>query len=123
MITLYQFGNSVCCQKVRVVLAEKGLDWRAVEVDLFTNQQYEPDYRKLNPAGVVPTLVHDGEIVTESTLICEYLDELYPDPPLLPPTPFGKARARLWAKTVDEAFSRASARSASRRCFASACVQ
>lgn len=101
-ITLYQFGNSVCCQKVRVTLAAKGLEWRSHEVDLFTNQQYDPAYLKLNPSGVVPTLDRDGEVVTESTLICEYLDETYPDPPLLPATPLGRAQARRWAKMVDE---------------------
>jgi glutathione S-transferase len=102
MITLYQFGNSVCCQKVRITLREKGLDWSAVEVNLFKNEQYDPAYLKLNPAGVVPTLQHGDDVVTESTLICEYLDELHPAPPLMPATPVARAQVRRWSKIVDE---------------------
>ena len=72
MLILYDFGNSVCCQKVRITLVEKGLTWEARKVDLFKTEQYDPQYLKLNPKGVVPTLVHDGTPVIESTLICEY---------------------------------------------------
>src|SRR3954468_5154044 len=102
MLTLYDFGNSVCCQKVRITMVEKGLTWDAVRVDLFKTEQYDPKYLKLNPKGVVPTLVHDGAPVIESTLICEYIDETFPDPPLAPRTPVEKARMRLWSKFVDE---------------------
>ena len=62
------------------------------QVDLFKTEQYDPKYLKLNPKGVVPTLVHDGTPIIESTLICEYLDETFPDPPLMPKEP-GRARA------------------------------
>jgi glutathione S-transferase len=102
MLTLYDFRNSVCCQKVRIALRAKGLDWQAIEVDLFRSEQYKPDYLKLNPKGVVPTLVHDGRAVIESTLICEYVDEAFPDPPLMPADPWGRTRMRLWSKFVDE---------------------
>jgi hypothetical protein len=68
MITLYDFGNSVCCLKVRVTLCEKGLEWQAIKVDLFRSEQYDPNYLKLNPKGVVPTLVHDGKPVIEIDL-------------------------------------------------------
>ncbi len=102
MITLYQFGNSVCCQKVRITMAEKGLDWDTIEIDLFRSEQYDPKYLALNPKGVVPTIVHDGKPVIELTLICEYLDETFPDPPLMPPDPLGRTRMRLWSKMVDE---------------------
>ena len=102
MITLYDFGNSVCCQKVRITLRAKGLDWQAIKVDLFKSEQYDPAYLKLNPKGVVPTLVHDGKPVIESTLICEYLDETFPDPPLIPADPWLRTRMRLWSKMVDE---------------------
>ncbi|HEY7662519.1 MAG TPA: glutathione S-transferase N-terminal domain-containing protein, partial [Xanthobacteraceae bacterium] len=102
MLTLYDFGNSVCCQKVRITLCEKGLDWRAVKVDLFRSEQYDPDYLKLNPKGVVPTLLHDGKPVIESTLICEYLDETFPEPPLVPADPWQRSRMRIWSKMVDE---------------------
>ena len=102
MLILYDFGNSVCCQKVRITLVEKGLTWEARRVDLFKTEQYDPDYLKLNPKGVVPTLVHDGMPVIESTLICEYIDETFPDPPLIPKDPAERARMRLWSKFVDE---------------------
>jgi ganglioside-induced differentiation-associated protein 1 len=52
MITLYDFGNSVCCQKVRITLRAKGLNWEARRVDLFKSEQYDPQYLKLNPKGV-----------------------------------------------------------------------
>jgi glutathione S-transferase len=102
MLTLYDFGNSVCCQKVRITLVEKRLEWQAIRVDLFKSEQYEPSYLKLNPKGVVPTLVHDGTPVIESTLICEYLDETFPDPPLMPKHAADRTRVRLWSKMVDE---------------------
>ncbi|MGE5145241.1 MAG: glutathione S-transferase family protein [Candidatus Eiseniibacteriota bacterium] len=102
MLTLYDFGNSVCCQKVRITLCEKGLDWEPVRVDLFKAEQFDPTYLKLNPKGVVPTLVHDGKPVIESTLICEYLDEAFPEPPLVPADPWARSRMRIWSKMVDE---------------------
>ncbi len=102
MITLYDFGNSVCCQKVRITLTAKGLDWDSVRVDLFRSEQYDPKYLALNPKGVVPTLLHDGKPVIESTLICEYLDETFPEPPLIPDQPWLRTRMRLWSKMVDE---------------------
>ncbi len=102
MLELYQFGNSVCAQKVRITMIEKGLDWKAHEVNLFISEQYSPEYLKLNPKGVVPTLISDGKPIIESTLICEYLDETYPDPRLMPDDPFGRSQMRLWSKAVDE---------------------
>jgi glutathione S-transferase len=102
MIALYDFGNSVCCQKVRITLREKGLEWTPIRVDLFKNEQYDPKYLKLNPKGIVPTLVHNGRAVIESTLICEYLDETFPDPLLVPADPWLRSRMRIWSKIVDE---------------------
>ena len=102
MLILHDFGNSVCCQKVRITLRAKGLEWEAHRVDLFKSEQYDPKYLKLNPKGVVPTLVHDGRPVIESTLICEYIDEAFPDPPLIPNDAYGRTRMRLWSKFVDE---------------------
>lgn len=102
MLKLYHFNNSVCSQKVRLALAEKGIEWEERLVDLFRLEQYEPAYLELNPKGVVPTLVHDGRAVVESTVICEYLDEVFPAPPLRPADPFERARMRVWTKMVDE---------------------
>lgn len=102
MLDLYQFGNSVCAQKVRITMFEKGLEWNIHEIDLFTGEQYKPEYLKLNPKGVVPTLIADGQPVIESTLICEFLDETYPEPSLVPGDPYGRSQMRLWSKAVDE---------------------
>jgi glutathione S-transferase len=102
MLVLYEFGNSVCCQKVRLVLCEKGLAWQSRQVNLFRSEQYDPEYLKLNPKGVVPTLVHDGRPVIESTLICEYIESIFPEPHLMPAAAYERARMRLWGKAVDE---------------------
>ena len=102
MLELYQFGNSVCAQKVRITLVEKGLDWKTHEVNLFKSEQYSSKYLKINPKGVVPTLVVDGQPIIESTLICEFLDETYPEPSLMPRDAISRSRMRLWSKAVDE---------------------
>ena len=102
MIELYHFGFSTCSQKVRLVLAEKGLDFVSHEVDLLGGAQHDPEYVKLNPNHVVPTLVHDGTALIESTLINEYLDEAFPDTPMRPSDPRGRHSVRLWTKLLDE---------------------
>jgi glutathione S-transferase len=102
MLKLYTAGNSICTQKVFITLAEKGLSYDTHNIDLFRNEQYAPWYLAINPKGVVPALDHDGAIVTESSLICEYLDECFPQPRLAPSDPHGRARMRLWSKAVDE---------------------
>lgn len=102
MLDLYHFQNSVCSQKARMTLFEKKLEWRSHEVNLFTSEQYDPQYLKLNPKGYVPTLIHDGRAIRESTLICEYLNDCFPSPPLMPEEPSGRTDARLWSKAVDE---------------------
>jgi len=97
----YHNINSLCAQKVRIALHEKGLE---AEEHLLTlrGDQFDPAYLKLNPSGVVPTLVHDGNVITESALILYYLDEAFPAPPLLPKTPPLRHRARLYNKFIDE---------------------
>jgi len=101
MLELYHNINSVCAQKVRIALFEKRLP---VTEHLLTLQgdQNDPAYMKLNPNGVVPTLVHDGKVITESSLILYYLDEAFPDPPLMPDTPVARHRVRLYNKLIDE---------------------
>jgi glutathione S-transferase len=102
MLKLYRAHNSICTQKVLLTLVEKGLDWESEYIDLFNNEQYRPEYLRLNPKGVVPTLIHDGRPVIESTVICEYLDRVFPRQPLVPAAAFDQARMRLWSKHVDE---------------------
>jgi glutathione S-transferase len=102
MLYLYHGTTSVCAAKVRLVLSEKGLPWEGEILDLQRGDQHKPEYRKLNPNAVVPTLVHDGRVVIESTLILEYLDEAFPKPALMPADPYLRAKARLWMKRIDD---------------------
>jgi glutathione S-transferase len=102
MLELYHYGFSTCSQKVRLVLAEKGIDFVSHEIDLLGGGQHDPAYVQLNPNHVVPTLVHDGSVLIESTLINEYLDDAFPETPMRPPDPRGRHAVRLWTKRIDE---------------------
>ncbi len=102
MIELYHHGTSVCAAKPRILLGEKGLAWTGHYIDILKGEQFAPAYLGLNPKGVVPTLVHDGRVLRESTLICEYLDEAFPDPPLKPADPADRHAMRVWTKRIDE---------------------
>ena len=102
MLELYHTHNSVCAQKVRIVLAEKGLEWESHHLLLAKGEHQTPEYFKLNPKGVVPTLLDNGEVVRESTIIIEYLDDTYRDPSLMPDTSLDRAQARLWMKRIDD---------------------
>jgi len=95
MIKLYDFKSSPNCQRVKVVLAEKNLSYEIVPVDLRKQEQKKPEYLKLNPYGKVPVLTDDFTVLYESLIINEYLNEKYPDPPLMPKDPGGKAKARI----------------------------
>ena len=102
MLTLYHQGSSVCAAKVRIVLFEKNLKWESQYIDVLKGEQFDPAYLKLNPNAVVPTLVHDTKVIIESTVNCEYLDDVFPEPPLRPTDPFQLAQMRIWTKRVDE---------------------
>lgn len=102
MLELYHNAFSSCSQKVRIVLGEKQLEWREHVIDLQAGGQHDPDYVKLNPSHVVPTLVHDGRVLVESTLINEYLDDAFPDPPMRPADPVARHAMRLFVKQIDE---------------------
>jgi len=95
LITLHHHGSSVCAAKVRLVLAEKSVPWEGIYVDILRGDQFDPAYMKLNPKAVVPTLVHDGKVIVESAVICEYLDEVFPTPALKPDAPERRAAMRL----------------------------
>jgi len=102
MLELYHNDMSVCSAKVRLVLAEKNLAATLHHFNLRKGDQLAPDYLKLNPNGVVPTLVHDGRPVIESTLIAEYLDEAFPAPPLRPADLVERAAMRIFASIPDQ---------------------
>lgn len=95
-LELYHGASSVCSSKVRIALAEKGLDWVSCPVDLKAGEQFAPDYLNLNPNGVVPTLVHGELVVVESAVILEYVDALSSKAPLMPRAAANQARARMW---------------------------
>lgn len=100
MLTLHHMGGSTCSQRVRLALAEKGLEWTSKLVE--PSGLRAPAYLALNPAGVVPTLEHDGNVVVESRLICEYLEDAFPQSPLMPTRPVERHRARCWTKSFDD---------------------
>jgi len=109
MLALYHNDMSLCAQKVRVCLAEKKLEWENRHLNLRAGEHQQPWYLKLNRRAVVPTLIDGDKVIPESNVILEYLDEAYPQPPLMPQDPLGRARVRLWTKQLDEDIHDASA--------------
>src|ERR1700739_3152858 len=101
--TLYNAPQSTCSQRVRFVLNAKKLPFEEVKLDLLAGDQLKPDYLALNPNGVVPTLDHDGSIVTDSSVIIEYLDEIVPNSSnFTPRDPVLRARMRSLIRFIDE---------------------
>ena len=102
MLELYHHGSSACAAKVRFALEEKCLPWNGHVVDILRGEQFNPDFIAVNPKAVVPVLIHDGFVVPESTVICEYVEDAFRDHPIYPASPRGRAQARVWTKAVDE---------------------
>ncbi len=96
-ITLYGFWRSLAAYRVRIALQMKGLPYREIPVDILTGEQHGADYGAVNPEHVVPTLVHDGRTLFQSQAILEYLDETFPDPPLMPTDAAERAYVRAVA--------------------------
>lgn len=97
MIKIYHAASSVCSQKVRIVLSEKSIEWESVDINLQKGEQITPDYLKLNPEGVVPTLItDDGFVVRESSVIIEYLDQLKLEKQLMPKDVNARFLTKLW---------------------------
>lgn len=94
-ITLYHDTPSSNCDRSKIALAEKRLSWESVRVRLAQKEQKKPEFLKLNPYGKIPVLVDDGKVLFESCIINEYLDEKYPDPPLMPKDPYLRGRGRV----------------------------
>src|SRR6516225_5714854 len=101
--TLYNAPQSTCSQRVRFVLNAKGLVFEERKLDLLAGDQLAPAYLALNPNGVVPTLVHDGEVVIDSSVIIEYLDEIAPARErFTPQAAVERARMRSLMRFFDE---------------------
>ena len=97
---LYGYFRSSAAFRVRIALNLKKRDYETASIHLRRNDQSRPEYRNVNPQGLVPTLEDVGQTLIQSLAIIEYLDEIYPDPPLLPKDPAGRARVRALADIV-----------------------
>lgn len=102
MLELYHWEPNGACARVMIALKEKGLEFQSRYVDVFAFEQHRPEFLKLSETGETPVLVRDGEAYTESSYICEYLDEAFPQAPLMPKDPTGRWAARVWQKYVDD---------------------
>jgi maleylacetoacetate isomerase len=97
---LYGYFRSSAAFRVRIALNLKKLDYETVAVHLRRNDQSKPEYRDVNPQGLVPTLEDGQQTLIQSLAIIEYLDEIYPDPPMLPKDPRDRARIRALAQII-----------------------
>jgi glutathione S-transferase len=104
MMKLYDYPQCPFCRKVRVALAEKGVEYEKVFVDLRKKEQKKEEFLNLNPYGKVPVLIDNGAVIYESSVINEYLDEKYPDPPLMPSDPAERAGVRVLVDFCESRF-------------------
>jgi maleylpyruvate isomerase len=102
MLKLYDYFRSSACFRVRIALNLKKLDFELNPIHLVNNggEQHTTNYQAFNPQALVPTLLHDNQVLTQSLAIIEYLDELHPNPPLLPQNPLTKAQVRAFALSI-----------------------
>ena len=107
MMKLYDFLPCPFGQKVRIVLAEKSLTYELIQIDLAQGDQRRPEFQRLNPFARVPVLVDEDSTVYDSTIIIEYLEDEYPEPPMLPTIGSSalRARARLFEDFADTSFT------------------
>src|SRR5690242_21954266 len=90
-LKLYSFFRSSAAYRVRIALNLKGLPYEAVPIHLLKKEQSAPEYRAVNPQGRVPSLDFGGTVLIQSPAILEYLEEVFPEPPLLPADPVARA--------------------------------
>ncbi|WP_315980723.1 maleylacetoacetate isomerase [Aliamphritea spongicola] len=100
MLELYSYFRSSAAYRVRIVLAHKQLQWAQLPVNLLQSEQQGAEYLALNPQGLVPALQTDQHLLTQSLAIIEYLEDVYPQMPLLPVDPLAKARVRSLAQQI-----------------------
>src|SRR5229473_4865611 len=102
-LVLYNAPQSTCSQRVRFTLHEKNLVFSELKLDLFSGDQLRPEYLKINPNGVVPSLVHDGRVIIDSAVIIEYLDEVFPEQTaLVPKDAVARSAMRSFIRYTDE---------------------
>ena len=102
MLELHHYEPYANSMKCLVCLEEKRLAFTSRYVDILRFEQHEAAFVKINPNGQVPVLVHDGRTIVESSVINEYLDDVFPETPLRPSDPVVRARMRVWSKWIDE---------------------
>jgi maleylacetoacetate isomerase len=101
MATLFNYWRSGTSHRTRIALALKGVAYEQVAIDLTASAQRDPDFLARNPQGLVPAFVtDDGETLTQSMAIIEWLEETHPAPPLLPRDPVARAKVRAIANAV-----------------------
>ena len=101
-ITLYNFPQSTCSQKVRLTMWEKGIPYEDYIVDHAKREHLGDAYLSLNPNGVVPTITHGESVIIDSSVIMEYLEEVFPETPMSPKDPVGRAHMRKWLRYLEE---------------------
>ena len=105
MLKLYSFGPGANSLKPLLALHERGIPFESRFLSAAKFEQHADWFKQINPNGQVPALEQDGKVVTESTVICEYLEDAFPDyPSLRPADPWLRAQMRIWTKWVDEYF-------------------
>ena len=104
MLDLYHWEPNANSGKPIIALLEKGVDFVSHYTDLLNFDQHEPEYLKMNPNGTIPTLVHDGLVLAESSQMGEYIDAAFDGPPLRPDDPVERWRMRYWTKYFDNFF-------------------
>ena len=104
MLALYHFGPVANSLTPLLCLLEKGLEFENRVLDSRKWEHHDPAFRAINPEGIVPVLLHDGRVVRESTVINEYLEDVFPEAPLRPTDPWLRAEMRVLTKYVDEYF-------------------
>jgi|SRR5579862_1807577 len=102
MLNLFDYFRSSACYRVRIALNLKNLPYQKIPIHLINDggEQFKEQYQLINPQNLVPALQDGNKIITQSLAIIEYIDELHPEPPLLPKTPFEKALVRSFALSI-----------------------
>ena len=101
-LVLYEHSTSVCVLKVRLTLLEKSIPYEGRFVDLRRGEQFDPEYLKIHPCAVVPALVHDGNVLRESSVIQYYLEDAFPEVAMMPVDPLARYRVRWFMKIIDD---------------------
>jgi glutathione S-transferase/GST-like protein len=99
---LYHWEPNAACARVLICLGEKGIEFVSCYVDVLAFEQWYPEFLRLNPNGQVPVLVHGGAALCEASYICEYVEEAFGGPRLMPADPHERWHARAWQKYVDD---------------------